>query len=198
MRTQHQILSLLLAGALGLALSKAAPARAAGDPRVRVPTGWVGGADLLLGVGLPTENPVGGTSGVAPAVQGQLRLGHELGQSGRFGRIEAVAAGFVTHPSGVSSWGLDSTYALQGYGGARYTSPLLRYISLNAGVGYGGIVAFGTPPTDILPRLADGHGPVISAGLDVGFRRVGLVFETDHFFTAGQLTYFMTGVRFGR
>lgn len=180
---------------LGSLLLLAAPAQGA---RQRVPTGWVGGADLLVGVGLPVENPIGGPGGAAPALQGQLRLGHELGRGGRFGRVEGVAAGFVSHPSGVSTWGLDSTYALQGYGGLRYTTPLFKVISFSAGGGYGGIVAFGTPPDTPLPRMADGHGPVLSGGFDIGIRWVGLVVQADHFFTAGQLTYVMAGVRFGR
>lgn len=179
--------------ALSAVLSLASAAEAA-----RVPSGWVGGADLLLGVGLPVTNPVGGPAGVSPALQGQLRLGHELGRGARFGRLEGVAAGFVVHPSGVSSWGLDSTYALQGYGGLRYTTPLLRIITFHGGVGYGGIVAFGTPPMSILPALADGHGPVVTAGFDIGIRWVGLVVEADHFIMPGQLTYVMAGVRFGR
>lgn len=186
MRTCHLI------PAIALTLSTSAALGA------RVPTGWVGGADLLLGVSMPVENPIGGAGAVSPAIQGQLRLGHELGRAGRFGRLEGVLAGFVTHPSGVGSWGLDSTYAIQGYGGVRYTTPLLRVISFNAGVGYGGTVAFGTPPGAALPALADGHGPVVTAGFDVGFRWVGLVVEADHFFTVGQLTYVMAGVRFGR
>lgn len=164
----------------------------------RVPTGWVGGADLLLGVGLPATNPIGGPAGASPALQGQLRLGHELGRNARFGRLEGVAAGFVVHPSGVSSWGLDSTYALQGYGGLRYSTPLLRIIAFHGGVGYGGIVAFGTPPMSVLPALADGHGPVVTAGFDIGIRWVGLVVEADHFIMPGHLTYVMAGVRLGR
>ena len=164
----------------------------------RVPTGWVGGADMLLGISVPVENPVGGPGGLSPAIQGQLRLGHELGKGARFGRLEGVVAGFVTHPSGVGSWGLDSTYALQGYGGVRYTTPLLRVISFNADVGYGGMVAFGTPPMSALPAVADGDGPVVTAGFDIGFRWFGLVVEADHFFTVGQLTYVMAGLRFGR
>jgi hypothetical protein len=46
--------------------------------------------------------------------------------------------------------------------------------------------------------LADGSGAVASAGFDFGIRWFGLVVEVDHFFTAGQLTYVMGGVRFGR
>ena len=46
--------------------------------------------------------------------------------------------------------------------------------------------------------MADGTGAVVTAGLDIGFRRVGLVVEADHFFTTGQMTYVMGGVRFGR
>src|SRR5437868_4496731 len=101
MRTSHLVI------ALALSLPIATTAGAA-----RAPTGWVGGADLLLGISMPVDNPVGGPGGLSPAVQGQLRLGHELGRGARFGRIEGVLAGFVTHPSGVGSWGLDSTYAL--------------------------------------------------------------------------------------
>lgn len=187
--------SLALLGA-GMLLLFAGAGEAA--TKSRVPTGWVGGADLLLGISLPVSNPIGGDVGVSPAVQGQLRLGHELGRAGRYGRLEAVAAGFVTHPSGTASWGLDSTYALQGYGGLRYTSPLLRVISLSAGAGYGGSVAFGTPQGAILPAVADGHGPVVSLGFDIGIRLVGLVVQADHFFMSGNLTYVMAGVRFGR
>ena len=57
-----------------------------------------------------------------------------------------MLAGFATHPSGINSWGLDGTYAIQGFGGLRYTTPLFKFISANAGAGYGGLVAFGTPP----------------------------------------------------
>ncbi len=170
----------------------------AGAAERRVPSGWVGGADMLLGIGLPGENPLGGDFGLSPAVQGQLRLGHEIGRAARWGRVEGVLAGFATHPSGISSWGVDSTYALQGYGGLRYTTPLFKFISLNAGAGYGGLIAFGTPPGKLLPMLADGTGAVVTAGLDIGFRWVGLVVEVDHFFTTGELTYVMGGIRFGR
>lgn len=183
----------LLTGILFLSCSTTSSAHAE-----RVPTGWVGGADLLLGVSFPVDNPVGGISGTSPAVQGQLRLGHEIGRDGRFGRVEGVVAGFVTHPSGFSSWGLDSTYAVQGYGGLRYSTPLLKVVSFNGGVGYGGLFAFGTPKGELFPKLADGHGPVVTAGLDIGIRWVGLVIEADHFFTPGDLTYLMAGIRFGR
>lgn len=196
------------AAALATSLCLCEPTLAA---QQRVPTGFVAGADLLLGASVPQRNPVGGDGAPSPAVQAQLRLGHELGSAGRAGRLEGVVAGFVTHPSGVASWGLDSTYALQGYGGVKYTSPLLRIINVNFGVGYGGGFAAGRPTagqaaTNILPATADGHGPVLSGGLDIGFRLVGLVLEVDHFFTVangsapgfGQMTYLLAGVRFGR
>src|SRR5438128_694832 len=106
----------------------------------RVPNGWVGGADLLLGVGVPLDNPVsaGESAATGPAVQGQLRVGHELGNEGRFGRLSAVLAGFATHPSGFSDWGTGTTYALAGYGGLRYETPLFKYIRCAVGGGYGG------------------------------------------------------------
>ena len=200
MRTTHDhkrfFTSLLLTTAL------AAPVQAA-----RQPTGFVAGADLLLGASVPQHNPVGGDGSISPAVQAQLRLGHELGAAGRLGRLEGVVAGFVTHPSGVASWGLDSTYAVQGYGGLKYTSPLFRVVNLNVGLGYGGSFAAGRPQsgqaaTNVLPSTADGHGPVLTGGVDVGIRLVGLVFEVDHFFDVGsgygQTTFLMAGVRFGR
>jgi hypothetical protein len=192
MRNRHQIFGILT---VTFMLGLAPEARAV---KQRVPTGWVGGADLLLGISLPAENPVGGESGLSPAVQGQLRLGHELGRAGRYGRLEGLLAGFVTHPSGTSDWGITSTYAIQGYGGLRYTTPLFKIISLNVGGGYGGILAFGTEPSRLLPSVADGHGPVVSGGLDIGIRWVGLIVEANHFFTIGNLTYVMGGVRFGR
>lgn len=90
----------------------------------------------------------------------------------------------------------------------RYTSPLLKLVNLNIGFGYGGGFAAGRPTTgqaatNIVPATADGHGPVLSGGVDVGFRRLGLVLQVDHFFDVtgggfGQISYLMTGVRFGR
>lgn len=182
---------------------------ASANAATRIPTGFVAGGDLLVGMAIPSKNPVGGEGGLTPTLQAQLRLGHELGQGGRLGRLEGSLASLVSHPSGVASWGLDSTYALQGYVAAKYTSPLLRVVTLSAGLGYGGSFAVGRPPPGtgaaqplILPSLADGHGPVLSGGFDVGIRMIGVVAEVVHLFDVpgnfGSITHLLMGLRFGR